>query len=91
MTYAMMNGEDVASDVSHSHNISPDVTESSLTHDTPPSEEPSLCPTYPIELDKWPRVFPITETNMIMVWTSAKIEDNTGDLDRMMGSTKKKE
>jgi hypothetical protein len=89
--YAMMNGEDVASDISHSCNLSPNVTESSLTHDTPPSEEPSLHPTYPVELDEWPRVFPITETDTIMVWTSAEIEDNTQDLDRMMGSTKKKE
>jgi len=34
-----------------------------------------------MELDEWPRVLPIPETDAIVVWTSAEVEDNTQDLE----------
>ena len=64
---------------SDSHDLSSNERESGLGHDSPPSQETTLCARDAIELNEWSRIFPISKSETVMVGSSAQIKDNSED------------
>jgi hypothetical protein len=64
---------------SDGNNLCTDVGEGCLGQHTPLSEESTLAATNAVELNKGSWFLPITETNTIVIRTTAKIKNNTED------------
>lgn len=50
-----------------------------MCHDSPPSEETTFGTRNAIVLNKWAGVFPVTETNSVVVWSTSKIKNDSED------------
>lgn len=64
----------------YSNNFGPDERESSLGHYSPPTKETSLCSVVTIVLHERAGILPVTESNTIVVGTTAKVNHNPKDL-----------
>jgi len=67
----------------YSNNFSPNEWEGGLCQDSPPAQKLAFCPFDAIELGKWSRFLPITESESIMIWPTCKIDQSKKDGDRI--------
>ena len=88
-------GQELATEITYSNNLSTNEGESGLRQDSDPAKELALRTTDVIELGEGTRVLPVTEADPIMVGATTKIKDDTeddqsGDSDNLDGPVKKR-
>jgi hypothetical protein len=67
----MLNGR------THSDDLGSDEGEGCLTHNGPKPKETTFRASNAIVLSEWTRVFPITETEAIVIGASPEVEDKS--------------